>query len=504
LSDAINMTRSNVEMPNEVQAWVSEGRYKEGFFTQLDTDELATGINEDVVRAISAKRNEPEWMLEFRLEAYRAWLQMEEPHWLKANYDRLNYQDYSYYSAPSCGSCDDACGSQPGAEQQPGAATENSYLTSEVELAFNQLGVPVREGSEVAVDAIFDSVSVSTTYREKLAESGVIFCSFGEAIQEYPDLVRKYLGRVVPSNDNFFAALNAAVASDGTFVYVPKGVRCPMELSTYFRINAAKTGQFERTILIADEGSYVSYIEGCSAPVRDSYQLHAAVVEVILHKDAEVKYSTVQNWFSGGDSKGGILNFVTKRALCEGAGSKMSWTQSETGSAITWKYPSVILQGDNSIGEFFSVALTSGHQQADTGTKMIHIGKNTRSTIIAKGISAGHSENTYRGLVKILPGAENARNFTQCDSMLIGPDSGAHTFPYVEARNNSAQLEHEATTSKIGDDQLFYCLQRGISEDNAISMIVNGFCKDVFSELPLEFAVEAQKLLAISLEHSVG
>ncbi|WP_262188925.1 Fe-S cluster assembly protein SufB [Serratia grimesii] len=498
------MTRSNVEMPNEVQAWVSEGRYKEGFFTQLATDELAKGINEDVVRAISAKRNEPEWMLEFRLEAYRAWLQMEEPHWLKANYERLNYQDYSYYSAPSCGSCDDACGSQPGAEQQPGAPTDNNYLTNEVELAFNQLGVPVREGSEVAVDAIFDSVSVSTTYREKLAESGVIFCSFGEAIHEYPDLVRKYLGRVVPSNDNFFAALNAAVASDGTFVYVPKGVRCPMELSTYFRINAAKTGQFERTILIADEGSYVSYIEGCSAPVRDSYQLHAAVVEVILHKDAEVKYSTVQNWFSGGDSKGGILNFVTKRALCEGAGSKMSWTQSETGSAITWKYPSVILQGDNSIGEFFSVALTSGHQQADTGTKMIHIGKNTRSTIIAKGISAGHSENTYRGLVKILPGAENARNFTQCDSMLIGPDSGAHTFPYVEARNNSAQLEHEATTSKIGDDQLFYCLQRGISEDNAISMIVNGFCKDVFSELPLEFAVEAQKLLAISLEHSVG
>ncbi|OKB65776.1 Fe-S cluster assembly protein SufB [Serratia marcescens] len=498
------MTRSNVEMPNEVQAWVSEGRYKEGFFTQLATDELAKGINEEVVRAISAKRNEPAWMLEFRLEAYRAWLQMEEPHWLKANYERLNYQDYSYYSAPSCGSCDDACGSQPGAEQQPGAATEKDYLTSEVELAFNQLGVPVREGSEVAVDAIFDSVSVATTYREKLAESGVIFCSFGEAIQEYPDLVRQYLGRVVPSNDNFFAALNAAVASDGTFVYVPKGVRCPMELSTYFRINAAKTGQFERTILIADEGSYVSYIEGCSAPVRDSYQLHAAVVEVILHKDAEVKYSTVQNWFSGGDSQGGILNFVTKRALCEGAGSKMSWTQSETGSAITWKYPSVILQGDNSIGEFFSVALTNGHQQADTGTKMIHIGKNTRSTIIAKGISAGHSENTYRGLVKILPGAENARNFTQCDSMLIGPDSGAHTFPYVEARNNSAQLEHEATTSKIGDDQLFYCLQRGISEDDAISMIVNGFCKDVFSELPLEFAVEAQKLLAISLEHSVG
>ncbi|HAY0635988.1 Fe-S cluster assembly protein SufB [Serratia rubidaea] len=501
------MTRSNVnvEVPDNVQAWVSEGRYKEGFFTQLQTDELAKGINEEVVRAISAKRNEPAWMLEFRLEAYRAWLQMEEPHWLKANYDKLNYQDYSYYSAPSCGSCDDACGSQPGAEQQAGAAlNDNGYLTSEVEQAFEQLGVPVREGSEVAVDAIFDSVSVATTYREKLAESGVIFCSFGEAIQEHPELVRQYLGRVVPSNDNFYAALNAAVASDGTFVYVPKGVRCPMELSTYFRINAAKTGQFERTILIADEGSYVSYIEGCSAPVRDSYQLHAAVVEVILHKDAEVKYSTVQNWFAGGESKGGILNFVTKRALCEGANSKMSWTQSETGSAITWKYPSVILQGDNSIGEFFSVALTSGHQQADTGTKMIHIGKNTKSTIIAKGISAGHSQNTYRGLVKILPGAENARNFTQCDSMLIGPDSGAHTFPYVEARNNSAQLEHEATTSKIGDDQLFYCLQRGISEDDAISMIVNGFCKDVFSELPLEFAVEAQKLLAISLEHSVG
>jgi Fe-S cluster assembly protein SufB len=498
------MTRSKVEVTHDVQAWVSDGRYKEGFFTQLATDELAKGINEQVVRAISAKRNEPEWMLEFRLEAYRAWLQMEEPHWLKANYDKLNYQDYSYYSAPSCGHCDDACGSQPGAEQQPGAVTEKNYLTSEVELAFTQLGVPVREGSEVAVDAIFDSVSVATTYRSKLAESGVIFCSFSEAIQKYPDLVRKYLGRVVPHNDNFFAALNAAVASDGTFVYVPKGVRCPMELSTYFRINAAKTGQFERTILIADECSYVSYIEGCSAPVRDSYQLHAAVVEVILHKDAEVKYSTVQNWFAGGESKGGILNFVTKRALCEGAGSKMSWTQSETGSAITWKYPSVILQGDNSVGEFFSVALTNGHQQADTGTKMIHIGKNTKSTIIAKGISAGYSQNTYRGLVKILPGAENARNFTQCDSMLIGPDSGAHTFPYVEVRNNSAQLEHEATTSKIGDDQLFYCLQRGISEDDAISMIVNGFCKDVFSELPLEFAVEAQKLLAISLEHSVG
>jgi Fe-S cluster assembly protein SufB len=379
-----------------------------------------------------------------------------------------------------------------------------SYLTTEVEQAFNQLGVPVREGSEVAVDAIFDSVSVSTTYRDKLAQQGIIFCSFGEAIKEHPALVRQYLGSVVPPNDNFFAALNSAVASDGTFVYIPKGVRCPMELSTYFRINAAKTGQFERTILIADDDSYVSYIEGCSAPVRDSYQLHAAVVEVIINKNAEVKYSTVQNWFAGSEKEGGILNFVTKRALCAGDHAKMSWTQSETGSAITWKYPSCILRGDNSVGEFFSVALTNGNQQADTGTKMIHIGKNTRSTIISKGISAGNSQNTYRGLVKIMPTATNARNFTQCDSMLIGSECGAHTFPYVEVRNSTAQLEHEATTSRIGDDQLFYCRQRGISEDDAISMIVNGFCKDVFSELPLEFAVEAQKLLAISLEHSVG
>lgn len=496
------MSRSNVEVSDDVQIWLGDDKYKEGFFTELVTDELARGINEQVVRAISAKRNEPEWMLEFRLNAYRAWLEMEEPHWLKAHYDKLDYQDYSYYSAPSCGQCDDTCGSQPGATQQSGGHSD--YLTEEVEKAFDQLGVPVREGGKVAMDAIFDSVSVATTYREDLAKEGIIFCSFGEAIQEYPDLVRKYLGTVVPSNDNFFAALNAAVASDGTFVYVPKGVRCPMELSTYFRINAAKTGQFERTILVADDDSYVSYIEGCSAPVRDSYQLHAAVVEVIVNKNAEVKYSTVQNWFSGRDSKGGILNFVTKRALCAGDHSKMSWTQSETGSAITWKYPSVILKGDHSVGEFFSVALTSGHQQADTGTKMIHIGKNTRSTIISKGISAGFSENTYRGLVKVMPTAANARNFTQCDSMLIGADCGAHTFPYVEVRNNTAQLEHEATTSRIGEDQLFYCLQRGISEDDAISMIVNGFCKEVFSELPLEFAVEAQKLLAISLEHSVG
>ncbi|MBI6279524.1 Fe-S cluster assembly protein SufB [Proteus mirabilis] len=498
------MSQSNVEIGDEVQGWLSDHHYKEGFYTDISTDTLDKGLNEAVVRAISAKRNEPEWMLEFRLDAYRHRLEMEEPHWLKADYPSLNYQDYSYYSAPSCGACcaNGSCAS--GNNEAVSTQETQDYLTKEVEDAFNQLGVPVREGQSVAVDAIFDSVSVSTTYREELAKHGVIFCSFGEAIQEYPELVRQYLGTVVSSHDNYFAALNAAVASDGTFVYIPKGVRCPMELSTYFRINAAQTGQFERTILIADEGSYVSYIEGCSAPVRDSYQLHAAVVEVIIHKDAEVKYSTVQNWFSGGDSEGGILNFVTKRALCEGENAKMSWTQSETGSAITWKYPSVILKGDNSTAEFFSVALTNGNQQADTGTKMIHIGKNTKSTIISKGISAGKSQNSYRGLVKVLPGAQNARNYTQCDSMLIGTECGAHTFPYVEVMNNSAQLEHEATTSRIGEDQLFYCRQRGLSEDDAISMIVNGFCKDVFSELPLEFAVEAQKLLAISLEHSVG
>lgn len=500
------MSQSNVEIGDEVQGWLSDHHYKEGFYTDISTDTLEKGLNEAVVRAISAKRNEPEWMLAFRLDAFRHWLEMEEPHWLKAEYPSLNYQDYSYYSAPSCSSCcaNGGCASGTNKAVTSESQAAQDYLTKEVEDAFNQLGVPVREGQAVAVDAIFDSVSVSTTYREELAEHGIIFCSFSEAIQEYPDLVRQYLGTVVSSHDNYFAALNAAVASDGTFVYIPKGVRCPMELSTYFRINAAQTGQFERTILVADEGSYVSYIEGCSAPVRDSYQLHAAVVEVIIHKDAEVKYSTVQNWFSGGDSEGGILNFVTKRAICEGENAKMSWTQSETGSAITWKYPSVILKGDNSTAEFFSVALTNGNQQADTGTKMIHIGKNTKSTIISKGISAGKSQNSYRGLVKVLPGAKNARNYTQCDSMLIGTQCGAHTFPYVEVMNNSAQLEHEATTSRIGEDQLFYCRQRGLSEDDAISMIVNGFCKDVFSELPLEFAVEAQKLLAISLEHSVG
>ncbi|PLK58352.1 Fe-S cluster assembly protein SufB [Candidatus Palibaumannia cicadellinicola] len=472
-------------------------KYKEGFVTKLATEELQYGINEEVVHAISAKRNEPDWMLQFRLNAYHTWLKMKEPHWLNAYYKSFNYNDYSYYSVPKCSNCDDS-------ELSATTIKKKNYLTNEVEETFNKLGVPVREGKQVAVDAIFDSVSVSTTYSDKLAEQGIIFCSFGDAIQNYPELIHQHLGSVVPVNDNFFAALNSAVVSDGTFVYIPKNVRCPMELSTYFRINAANTGQFERTMIIAEKGSYVSYIEGCSAPARKNYQLHAAVVEVILLKDAQVKYSTVQNWFSGSQNEGGIFNFVTKRALCLGDNAKMSWTQSETGSAITWKYPSVILRGDNSVGEFFSVALTNGYQQADTGTKMIHIGKNTSSTIISKGISTGNSKNTYRGLVKIMSTATNARNFTQCDSMLIGNKCGAHTFPYIEVYNNTAKLEHEATTSRIGKDQLFYCCQRGINEDNAISMIVNGFCKDVFSELPLEFAVEAQRLLAINLEHSVG
>ncbi|BAH83299.1 Fe-S cluster assembly protein SufB [Candidatus Ishikawella capsulata] len=476
--------------------------YKQGFFTHLKTDELERGINENVVRAISAKRNEPIWMLQRRLEAFKAWIKMEEPHWLKAHYDKLDYQSYSYYSAPICDHYEESDKSHLPADQNN---QRDRYLTKEVESAFEQLGIPVKENSELAVDAIFDSVSVATTCRNKLAKEGIIFCSFSKAVIEYPELVMKYLGTVVPYNDNFFAALNFAVASDGTFIYIPKGVYCPIELSTYFRINAEKTGQFERTLLIADEDSYVSYIEGCSAPVRNNYQLHAAVVEVIVHKNAEVKYSTVQNWFRGNqEGKGGILNFVTKRAICEGYNSKMSWTQSETGSAITWKYPSCILQGDNSIGEFYSVALTSHYQQADTGTKMIHIGKNTKSTIISKGIALGKSQNTYRGLVKIMPTAYNARNFTRCDSMLIGSDCSAHTFPYIETINNSATLEHEATTSRIGEDQIFYCMQRGINEENAISMIVNGFCKDVLSELPLEFAAEAQKLLSINLEHSVG
>lgn len=484
--------------------------YREGFVTETKVETFAKGINEDVVRAISAKKDEPEWMLEFRLKAFRHWLTMEEPHWAKAEYEPLDYQDYSYYSAPECASCaDDGCSTE--AEQADGhSSLEISELDEEVAKTFAALGVPVvgndgAEDTDIAVDAIFDSVSVSTTKREKLSELGIIFCSFSEAVQNHPELVQKYIGTVVPYHDNYFAALNSAVASDGTFVYIPEGVRCPVDLSTYFRINEAKTGQFERTILIAEKGSYVSYLEGCSAPVRDSYQLHAAVVEVIVHEDAEVKYSTVQNWYPGDDEcEGGILNFVTKRGICEGKNSKLSWTQAETGSAITWKYPSCILKGDNSIGEFYSVAMTNRRQQADTGTKMIHIGKNTRSTIISKGLSAGASDNTYRGLVKILPTAENARNFTQCDSMLIGDQCGAHTFPYIEVENPTAKMEHEATTSRIGEDQLFYCRQRGISEQDAISMIVNGFCKEVFKELPLEFAQEAEELLAISLEGSVG
>lgn len=473
----------------------NQGLYKQGFITKLKNDELSKGINTNVIIAISKKRNEPNWMLNFRLKAYDYWLKMKEPHWLKAKYDPINYQNYSYYSAPSCDN---------NHTNNTQKNKKTNFLTKEVKKTFNKLGIPVNENKKVAVDAIFDSVSVSTTFQNKLLKKGIIFCSFSEAIHKYPEMVKKYLGTVVPMNDNFFAALNAAVASDGTFVYIPKNVFCPMELSTYFRINSSKTGQFERTLIIADDNSYVSYIEGCSAPVRNDYQLHAAVVEVILNKNSEVKYSTVQNWFSGNNNKGGILNFVTKRALCDGENSKMSWTQSETGSAITWKYPSVILKGDNSVGKFYSIALTNNNQKADTGTKMIHIGKNTKSTIISKGISSGYSDNTYRGLVKVMPSAINARNFTQCDSMLIGDNCGAHTFPYIDVQNNSAQLEHEAKTSKISEEQLFYCMQRGISESDSISMIVNGFCKSIFTELPLEFSIEAQKLLSINLEHSVG
>ncbi len=502
MAEAANITELNNESSQyqEIDDLLTKKQfYKEGFVTDTKVETFAKGINEEVVRAISAKKNEPQWMLDFRLKAFKHWQSMEEPHWAKAEYTPLDYQDYSYYSAPECGSCGGACSTEEGevAEEQ---------IDPEVAKAFAELGVPITgDDANVAVDAIFDSISVSTTKREDLAELGIIFCSFSEAVQDYPELVQKYIGTVVPYHDNYFAALNSAVASDGTFVYVPEGVRCPIDLSTYFRINEAKTGQFERTILIADKGSYVSYLEGCSAPVRDTYQLHAAVVEVIVHDDAEVKYSTVQNWYPGDeDCEGGILNFVTKRGICDGKNSKLSWTQAETGSAITWKYPSCVLKGDNSIGEFYSVALTNRRQQADTGTKMIHIGKNTRSTIISKGLSAGKSDNTYRGLVKIAPSAEGARNFTQCDSMLIGDKCGAHTFPYIEVENPTAQVEHEATTSRIGEDQLFYCQQRGISEQDAISMIVNGFCKEVFSELPLEFAQEAEELLAISLEGSVG
>ena len=464
--------------------------YKDGFVTDIESDSFPPGLNEDVIRALSAKKEEPEFLLEWRLEAYRHWLTMEHPEWAFVEFPKIDFQDISYYSAPKS------------MEDGPKSLDE---VDPELISTYNKLGIPLEEQMRlagVAVDAVFDSVSVATTFKDKLA---VIFCSFSEAVKDHPELIKQYLGTVVSQYDNFYAALNAAVFSDGSFVYIPKGVRCPMELSTYFRINAANTGQFERTLIVADEGSHVSYLEGCTAPMRDENQLHAAVVELVVLKDAEIKYSTVQNWYPGDENGlGGIYNFVTKRADCREDTAKVSWTQVETGSAITWKYPSVILKGDNSVGEFYSVALTNNYQQADTGTKMIHQGKNTSSTIISKGISAGHGQNTYRGLVKVGRGAENARNYTQCDSLLMGDQCGAHTFPYIETKNPTATIEHEASTSKISEDQLFYCMQRGISAEDAVSMIVNGFCKEVFKELPMEFAVEAQALLGISLEGSVG
>jgi len=473
-------------------------QYKYGFVTDIEIEFAPKGLNEDIVRLISEKKEEPEWMLEWRLKAYRHWLTMEEPKWQKPQYPAIDYQDSYYYAAPKSG-------------DKPKSLDEVDPKLLET---YEKLGIPLREqevlaGVEgaplVAVDAVFDSVSVATTYKKKLEEQGIIFCSISEAVREHPELVKQYLGSVVPYSDNYFATLNSAVFTDGSFVYIPKGTRCPMELSTYFRINAENTGQFERTLIIADEGSYVSYLEGCTAPQRDENQLHAAVVELVTLDDAEIKYSTVQNWYPGDENgKGGIYNFVTKRAACRGKNSKVSWTQVETGSAITWKYPSCILQGDNSVGEFYSVAITNNAQLADTGTKMIHIGKNTRSRIISKGISAGNADQTYRGLVRIQRGASGARNYTQCDSLLIGDKCGAHTVPYIESQNPSAQVEHEATTSSIGDDQLFYCLQRGMDEEEAVALIVNGFCKEVLQTLPMEFAVEAQKLVGISLEGSVG
>ncbi len=467
-------------------------QYKYGFVTEIETDNLPKGLNEDVIRLISAKKNEPEWMTEWRLKAYRHWLTMKEPHWSNVKYNPIDYQDIIYYSAPK-------------KKQKLNSLDE---ADPELVKAFEKLGIPIEEQKRlagVAVDAVFDSVSVATTFKEKLSELGIVFCSMSEALQKYPELVRKYLGSVVPYTDNFFASLNSAVFSDGSFAFVPKGVRCPMELSTYFRINASETGQFERTLIVAEEGAYVSYLEGCTAPIRDTNQLHAAVVELVALDNAEIKYSTVQHWYPGDkDGKGGIYNFVTKRGACRGINSKISWTQVETGSAITWKYPSCILQGDNSVGEFYSVAMTNNMQQADTGTKMIHIGKNTRSTIISKGISAGRSNNSYRGQVRITKKAENARNYSQCDSLLIGDKCGAHTFPYLETNNPTAQVEHEATTSKIGTDQIFYLNQRGISTEDAVRLIVNGYCKEVFKQLPMEFAVEATRLLSMSLEGSVG
>jgi Fe-S cluster assembly protein SufB len=469
-------------------------KYEAGFVTDVEQETLPPGLDEDVVRFISAKKNEPEWLLEWRLKAFRHWQTLTEPDWANVKYEPVDYQAISYYSAP----------------KKKGDGPESlDEIDPEIIRTYEKLGIPLEEQkmlAGVAVDAVFDSVSVATTFREKLAEAGVIFCPISEAVQDHPELVKKYLGSVVPQSDNFFAALNSAVFSDGSFVFVPAGVRCPMELSTYFRINAQNTGQFERTLIIAEEGSHVSYLEGCTAPMRDENQLHAAVVELHAHERAEIKYSTVQNWYPGDPEtgKGGIYNFVTKRGICAGRAAKISWTQVETGSSITWKYPSVILKGDDSVGEFYSVALSKAYQQADTGTKMIHVGKNTTSTIVSKGISAGFGQNTYRGAVKILRGADNARNFSQCDSMLIGDQCGAHTFPYIDVQNPTAHMEHEASTSKVGEDQLFYCNQRGIETEDAVSMIVNGFCKEVFKELPMEFAVEARKLLEVSLEGSVG
>ncbi|REJ82822.1 MAG: Fe-S cluster assembly protein SufB [Bacteroidetes bacterium] len=471
---------------------ISRSEYKWGFVSAIESETAPKGLNEDIVRFISMKKNEPEWLLEWRLRSFRHWLTMKEPKWPNVQYPEINFQDIIYYSAP---------------KKKPELSSLDE-LDPEIKATFDKLGISLEEQKRlagVAVDAVIDSVSVKTTFRESLAELGIIFCSFSEAVQEHPELVKEYLGSVVPHTDNFYAALNSAVFSDGSFCYIPKGVRCPMELSTYFRINSAGTGQFERTLIIADEGSYVSYLEGCTAPMRDENQLHAAVVEIFAHKDSQVKYSTVQNWYPGNkEGKGGVYNFVTKRGICSGRNSKISWTQVETGSAITWKYPSVILKGDNSIGEFYSVAVTNNFQQADTGTKMIHLGKNTRSTIISKGISGGQSQNSYRGLVRISKKADHARNFSQCDSLLLGDRCGAHTFPYLEVHNKNAMVEHEATTSKVGEDQIFYCNQRGISTEDAVGLIVNGYCKEVFNQLPMEFAVEAQKLLAISLEGSVG
>ena len=470
---------------------VTAAEYKYGFTTDIESDKIPKGLNEDVIRIISQKKNEPEWLLEYRLKAFRSWKKMEEPDWANINYEKPNYQDIIYYAAP----------------KQKKKLESLDDLDPEMKKTFDKLGISLDEQKRlagVAVDFVMDSVSVATSFKDKLADLGIIFCSISEAVQEHPELVKKYIGTVVPTTDNFFSALNSAVFTDGSFCYIPKGIKCPMELSTYFRINEAGTGQFERTLLIADEGSFVSYLEGCTAPMRDENQLHAAVVELIAMDDAEIKYSTVQNWYPGdAEGKGGVFNFVTKRGICHDR-AKISWTQVETGSAVTWKYPSCILKGDDSIGEFYSVAVTNNYQQADTGTKMIHLGKNSKSTIISKGICAGKSEGSYRGLVKIMKGAENARNFSQCDSLLMGDKCGSHTFPYIEVKNNSAKVEHEATTSKIGEDQIFYCNQRGIGTEEAIALIVNGYCKDVLNQLPMEFAVEAQKLLAISLEGSVG